>query len=80
MINVADQLPPWFENVLVYGTAKRLNVSPQFWQARRWTGWTSGFMQDGVDQRGIGEWLTPCDYVVRDVVYWSELPEEPTRD
>jgi len=71
-ISVADNLPPMFENCIVYGRQKRENVCTQAWQARRWTGCSSGF---DVEKNKLWEWLTPCDFHVADVTHWMPLPE-----
>lgn len=69
-INVEDSLPPMFEDVLVVGIVKHINVCPQIWQARRWTGITSGF---DVEKDKLWNWLTPTDSDVIDVKYWKTI-------
>lgn len=71
-MDVRSVLPPLFQKVIVWGRVKSRNVCHQMWEARRWTGCTSGFDVEG-DK--CWEWVTPTDGVVHDVTHWFSAPD-----
>ena len=67
MICVDDDLPPMFQEVLVYGKLyKQENYG--FHIARRWTGYS------GPNPEKYVEWLTDMDYSVEIVTHWTPRP------
>lgn len=72
-ISVEEDLPDMYESVIVWGRREKENVCRQAYQARRWTGCTSGF---DVEKDKLWQWVTPCDYQVSDVTHWFPMPEE----
>lgn len=76
LVRTSELLPPMFVDVLAFGIVRRINVLPQWYQARRWTG-----CNYGADPHDTSwEWLTPCDDVVRDVALWVKLPIRAAAD
>ena len=71
-INVNDQLPVMFQNVIVWGVRKKENVVHQSWQARRFTGCSSGF---DVERDKLWQWLTPTDGQIEQVTHWMPMPD-----
>lgn len=74
--NVNKELPKMFVNVIVWGVIEKINVIPQAWQARRWSGWSNGWP-------GISEgkepsdwiWLTSTDIKIYKVLLWMPFNE-----
>lgn len=56
----SETLPPEGEEVIVWGCIPKFNVCPQAWHARLRRSQYSPDIQ----------WLTPCDYTVREVTHW----------
>lgn len=72
MIDATKELPEMFTPVIVFGCIEKLNVLPQMWEARRWTGCTSGF---DVEKDKLWGWYTPTDMRVNNVTRWIPMPE-----
>lgn len=70
-IPVREYLPPMFKNVLVCGTT--IGGECGVIQARRWTGWSSGWpgIEDGIEPPW--EWLTKSDRRVYEVDRWKPV-------
>ena len=75
-IPVNEQLPPLFENVAVIGIVEKLNISPQVWQARRFSGFLNGYPGQNEGNEPSWQWLTVTDYAVGDVQFWMPLPKK----
>ncbi len=73
-IPIAERLPKMFTNVLVYGVVEKQNICPQIWEARRFTGWSTGWPGCVEGKEAPWYWLTPNDSLVKDVTYWIEKP------
>lgn len=70
--DVRSTLPLMFENVIVWGRVRSRNVCHQMWQARRWTGCSSGFDVEGGKH---WDWVTPTDGIVEEVTHWFSSPD-----
>ncbi len=75
-ISAKEVLPPMFVDVMVWGIIEKFNVCHQAWQARRWSGWTSGWQTSDVIDPPDWIWTAPCDYNVRDVTHWMPMPTD----
>jgi hypothetical protein len=72
-IDVRSMLPLMFQNVIVWGVRSKLNVCHQAWEARRWTGCTSGF---DVEKDKLWSWeITGGGGSIHKVTHWFPMPE-----
>ena len=82
-IDVKDELPSMYRNVIVWGVRPKENICHQLYQARRWTGLTGHPNRDAMweaqegDELCCWDWATPCDYSVVEVKFWMPFPEIP---
>ena len=76
-ISVDDELPKMCETVIVQGIIDKTNIGFQIYEARRWTGWTSGWPGINEGKEPPWEWLTPQDTRIAEVKYWMPLPKNP---
>jgi len=66
-ISTREFLPPMFHNVIVWGCPEK--GCTHAYQARRWTGYTSG-----PDRGKYWTWTMPNDRDIGDVTHWMPMP------
>lgn len=73
-IDANKLLPEMFEVVLVYAVHPKFATGYHAFEARRWTGLTSGFDVEAING---WEWLTTYDYTIdkTKVLFWLHLPK-----
>jgi hypothetical protein len=65
------RLPPMFEQVMAFGIIPERNLCPQWWQARRWSGFNR--------PEEAWFWVTPTDGSLKDVTQWAPIPTDEAR-